>query len=886
MLSRVIRLTSGFGALVVVLALLPLAGRVAAAPALPAGFRLESIPAGQAAGELTGFALVPAGQPGAGGAYTIGKSGKVAWVSADGTAVRTLAQLPVWAHQDIGLVGISVTRHYAETGRLLVMYTDNPAGTAHYAHAAVMTVDDPADPTRLTETQTLISGADPATQVSENSLSHGPGTIVEGPDGYVYIGFGDEARYQDVDAAAYRAQQLDDPHGKILRVDWAGHGVPANPYYAASAPDGWRSKVFARGLRNPFRFGFDARTGRLYLGDVGWSSWEELNTARGGENFGWPCYEGTGRTAGYQNLASCQQLYAAGTPVTAPLHTWAHTPGGNAAVGGVFYTGTSYPAAYRGRYFFGDYAQQTVSTLATDTKDQITAAPARFAAGIGAPVGFDTAPNGDVVFADIAGGTLKRLRYGAGNRAPTAVAEATNDPDTLTVTVDATASYDFDGDRLAFATSYGDGSAAVAGATSQHRYAAAGTYTITVTVTDAAGAVGRQALRVLPQNHTPTLSLSTPDPGRLYAIGDRVTAAGTAGDAEDGPLQVSWQVVLQHCPFGGLCHAHPDQTVTGASFDEPFTDHGGDTYMEVTATATDSAGAVARQVFTARPELQTVSVTAPVPVTINGFSTSALQVVAGQPVTVAAPAQQQEWTFEQWSDGGARSHGFVAPATDLALSASYRNAIDAKYAELGGPAAVLGASTGPTTDLTGRLAGGRVRPYARGKIIWSAAAGAHEVRGGLLAHYWPQRDGYGFPVSDELAVTGGRASYFQRGRAYWSAGTGAWFVGGQLLPVYLTMGGPDRYGLPLSDPRWTADKHGYFQHFSPGNRSIYYYPGVGAHEVHGGIRARWAALGWERGRLGYPTSNEFSVPHGRRSNFQHGYITWNSSTNVITVVYS
>jgi hypothetical protein len=560
--------------------------------------------------------------------------------------------------------------------------------------------------------------------------------------------------------------------------------------------------------------------------------------------------------------------------------------GGDAAVGGVFYTGTSYPAAYRGRYFFGDYAQQSISTLATDTADRITVAPTRFAAGFGAPVDFDTAPNGDVVFADIASGSLKRLRYSAGNRPPVVVAEAANDPATMTVRVDASGSYDLDGDRLTFSTDYGDHTPALAGASTQHTYAAAGTYTVTVTVTDAAGGVARQALRVTPQNHSPALQLVTPGDAHLFVIGEQVSLSGVASDAEDGPLPISWRVVLQHCPFGGLCHAHPDQTLTGATFDEPFTDHGGDTYMEVTATATDSAGAVVSQTFVARPRLQTVSVTSPVPVTINGFSTSSLQVVAGQPVTVAAPAKQQEWTFSEWSDGGAAQHGFITPSADVVLTASYTNAIDVKYAQLGGPAAVLGGSTGPTVDLTGGLAGGRYRPYARGVIMWSAATGAHEVRGGILARYWPLRNSYGFPTSDEVAVTGGRASYFQRGREYWSAATGAWFVRGGNLPLYLSLGGPAGYGLPLIDEHLAVDRRGTYQTFSPGNRSIYYYPGIGSHEVHGGIRAKWASLGWQTSRLGYPTSNEFSVPHGRRSNFQHGYITWNSTTNVITVKYT
>jgi glucose/arabinose dehydrogenase len=856
-----------------------------AAPLLPAGFRVETIPSGQDAYDLTSFAMVPAGQPGAGGAYTIGKAGKVAWVSADGTTIRTIANLPTWAHQDIGLIGIDVTRHYGETGRLLVMYTDNPTGTTHYAHAAVMTVDNPADPTTLTETQALLSDSSQFTQVSENSLSHGPGTIAEGPDGYIYIGFGDESRYQDADPAAYRAQQLDDPHGKILRVDWTGHGVTANPYYQASAPDSWRSKVFVRGVRNPFRFSFDARSGRLYIGDVGWMKWEEIDVARGGENFGWPCYEGMGRTAGHDTLPNCQAMYAANTPVNPPLYTYPHIAGGNAVVSGVFYTGTSYPVAYRGRYFFGDYAQSSISTMATDAKDQITVAPVRFGVGNGAPVKFDTAPNGDVMYADILTGTLKRLRYGAGNRPPVVVAEASNDPTTLTASVDASDSYDLDGDRLTFSTNYGDGSAVVAGVTSQHKYVTAGTYTATVTVTDTAGGVGRQTLQITPQNHTPTLQLSAPAAGHLFAVNENVSMTAAANDVEDGSLPITWHVVLQHCPFGELCHAHPDQTLTGTTFNEPFTDHGGDTFMAVTATITDSAGAVVSQTYAARPKLQTVSVTSPVPVTINGFRTASLQVVAGQSVTVATPATQQEWTFGQWSDGGAISHSFIAPSTDVTLTTSYTNTIDTKYTELGGPAAMLGVATGPTVDLGGTLIGGRYRPYVHGAIIWSTATGAHEVRGGILARYLPLRDTLGFPTSDELAVTAGRASYFQHGNEYWSAKTGAWFVRNGNLVTYLALGGPN-YGLPLTDEHRTPDGRGSYQHFAPGNRSIYYYPGIGSREVHGSIRAKWAALGWERSRLGYPTTNEFDIPGGRRSSFQHGYITWNRATNTIIVHYS
>ena len=97
--------------------------------------------------------------------------------------------------------------------------------------------------------------------------------------------------------------------------------------------------------------------------------------------------------------------------------------------------------------------------------------------------------------------------------------------------------------------------------------------------------------------------------------------------------------------------------------------------MQVTASATDSTGAVVSESYNARPRLQTVSVSSPVAVTINGFTAASLRVVAGQNVTVAAPATQQEWTFRSWSDGGARSHNITAPAGATSYVATFASPV-------------------------------------------------------------------------------------------------------------------------------------------------------------------------------------------------------------------
>jgi hypothetical protein len=287
---------------------------------------------------------------------------------------------------------------------------------------------------------------------------------------------------------------------------------------------------------------------------------------------------------------------------SAPLWTYPHGPLGTSISGGIAYTGSSYPPAYQGAYFFGDYAAGRVYTLRYDAHGTLTREPeaAGFGTDNGAPVKFAAHPdNGDVVWADIGGAVLKRLVSAPGNRPPTASATTSSDPATRTVTFDGSGSSDLDSDPITYAWDFGDGATGT-GVRATHTYAAPGTAPLTarLTVTDAQGATGTTTVTVVPANHVPVITLTAPPADRRFAVGERVQASATATDVEDGALEVTWSIVLIHCS-GGYCHQHPGETFPGPTFDRPFDDHGPGTRLQINATVTDSVGVRAQATFTA-----------------------------------------------------------------------------------------------------------------------------------------------------------------------------------------------------------------------------------------------------------------------------------------------
>lgn len=209
----------------------------------------------------------------------------------------------------------------------------------------------------------------------------------------------------------------------------------------------------------------------------------------------------------------------------------------------------------------------------------------------------------------------------------------------------------------------------------------------------------------------------------------------------------------------------------------------------------------------------------------------------------------------------------------------------------------LGAETGPLgypiTDETRTPDGvGRYNHFfgaGGASIYWSPTTRAHSVTGAVRAKWaslgW--ETGLGYPTSDTTASADGVGHYSHFSGAsgnsiFWSPTTGAHFVLGAIRSKWAALGwetGPLRY--PITDEKGTPDKVGRYNHFS-GSASIYWTPATLAHPVTGAIRSKWASLGWETSRLGYPTSDSYSVSVGRASDFQRGRLTWNATMKKVT----
>ncbi|HSE08284.1 MAG TPA: PQQ-dependent sugar dehydrogenase [Nocardioidaceae bacterium] len=840
-----------------------------AVSSLPPGFVLRDTPTGQGPYNLTDFAYLPDGS-----VLTAGKNGRVTWVPLGG-APRTIAQLDTDPVSDLGLVGLALARDYDRTGHVYAIRSIPTSAPPWILRLSRFTVSGGDTPSGLVDESVLF-------EIESAAWMHGMTTVVAAPDGTLWVSVGDLQFATTVYPDALKALDLDEPAGKLLHITADGRGVASNPYYDAAQPRSWRSRTYASGFRSPFRFSLDPSTGNPVLGDVGWRTWEELDIVEPGHSYAWPCWEGAVRTPGYGDLPGCAKV--SNTP---PLWSYRHGSGsaeGNSVVAGGVYTGQNYPARYRGAFFYGDYTTNKLWTLRYDDAGKLVTVPQDppFGVDIGGPVKFAAASNGDIVYADLVSGALRRLTYTPGNTAPVAHADTSTDPETRTVTFSAERSMDFDGDELTYAWSFGDGATA-SGLSVTHRYVASGDrFTAKLTVTDPFGASDTVSVVVAPSNHSPVLQLTTPG-DTTFAVGEAVKLAASARDEEDGALSVTWRAGVLHCAQASTCHLHPGAASTGPAWSGQFPAHE-ESSMQVTATVTDSEGVVGTETYLARPRLRLLRLVSNVPAVIEvpGFSPgSTAHVTEGLKVEVVAAkvAHDGVATFRRWQDGVTyRTRTITVEERDITLSATYRTPIGWRYARDPRLRKLLG---GPVAPEVGRAV--RHRRYERGRLYWSEAAGVHEIHGRILLKYLAAggHRRLGAPLTDERSGgdgVGRYSSFAERASIYWKPSTGAHVVRGKLRRAWRRAGGvTGALGYPVTDHRKTKVGRGRFVNFEK-DGAVYWSPKTGAHALHGPIWRKWSAIGKVRSPLGFPTTGVRKVRGGARAEFQNGVIRWYSAT--------
>ena len=595
------------------------------------------------------------------------------------------------SYGDRGLLGLAVARDFARTGHVYLLYTyetDRARQDGRKTSRLTRITVGPDNRVRSRERVILgRDGARPCRRVSNthdcipaDAPTHTIGTVRAARDGTLWVGTGESTAYDVEYLGAFDAFRTRSFAGKIIHVDKRGRGLPGHPFCPRDDDlSHVCTKLHAKGFRNPFRFTIHRRT--AIVGDVGLDTREEIDVTAPGGDYGWPCHEGSIRTPAFSRDRRCRHRYALERPrhrPQRPVYDYAGRPG-TVIVGPVF-DGETWPAEFRGRLFFADYARQWLQTL-----DLGSAAVTPFATELGSPVAIEQSPGGHLAYVDIAAGEVREIAWSPGNRAPVAEASASRryGPVPLLVNFSARASADPEDEPLSYSWDFGDGETAT-GRDVQHVYTSAGNRLVRLTVTDPGGRSAVALLPVSPGNSPPAIDLLAPDAGSLYRAGGRLELRAAATDEEDGPLAdraITWEAFLEH-------RGHTHYLLTGlkgsmAGFRVP-SDHSSDTFLTLTATATDSGGLTASQTVSIRPRTATVSVEstpAGAPVTFAGthFTApgTAPHAVGFETVVSAAVSFERDgvrYRFRRWSDGGRRTHSVTVPADGLSLRARYKPA--------------------------------------------------------------------------------------------------------------------------------------------------------------------------------------------------------------------
>ncbi len=289
-----------------------------------------------------------------------------------------------------------------------------------------------------TSTSTLLSSTKAAIlstelryfNIAEEHVYHSINDCKFGPDGYLYVSFGDEGSQGE----PYRNAQsiTKDQYSSIIRIDTERRpeNLEPNPHYSIPTDSGVarfkipadnpyvgpgpvyngqaisaleipkvRTEIYATGFRNPFKFEIDPPTGEIWIGDVGMDRWEEVSIINKGDNAGWSYWEGNERRT---NIAHAIQ------PANhkAPVHAYSHINGNNSVTGGVLYRGSAY-TSLQNKYIFGDYGSGRIWSLVRANGTNPTVVTELPIGGVSRVVDFEVDPFS---------GQILMLQHGSGQR--------------------------------------------------------------------------------------------------------------------------------------------------------------------------------------------------------------------------------------------------------------------------------------------------------------------------------------------------------------------------------------------------------------------------------------------------------------------------------------
>src|SRR5438067_12427624 len=309
---------------------------------LPTGFT-EAQVGGNLSGSPTAMAFAPDGR------LFVCQQGGQLRVIKNGVLLSTpFVSLTVDSSGERGLLGIALDPNFTTNHYLYVYYTV-ATSPIHNRVSRFTAAGDTAAP----GSEIIILNLDNLS----SATNHNGGAIHFGPDGKLYIGVGENAN-------GANAQSLSNLLGKMLRINADGTIPPDNPFYNSAT--GNNRAIWALGLRNPFTFAFQLGTTRMFINDVGESTYEEINDGIGGSNYGWPVTEGPTNNPSFRS----------------PIYFYQHDIG-CAIVGGAFYNPPvlQFPSSYLGKYFFADLCGGWIHVF-----NPASGTASDFASGINTPV--------------------------------------------------------------------------------------------------------------------------------------------------------------------------------------------------------------------------------------------------------------------------------------------------------------------------------------------------------------------------------------------------------------------------------------------------------------------------------------------------------------------